>query len=236
MREFDTNDQTEPVPDYKEDIIFEQTMSPEIGELVEALAQAQGEIVGAAKGSENPFFKSRYADLAQVWEACREPLSKHGIAVIQIPQPHPDMVSLLTLVAHKSGQWIKGRLDMRPNKSDPQGIGSCLTYARRYALAAMIGVAQIDDDGEGAMNRGTVQGKPVNQDRVMRAANKIKQLIDEEDEGTMRDNCRKVDAALSNDERVQVADLLKKEKPDGSRKTYVSIYNEWLKVPDEANP
>lgn len=131
----------------------EPMMSAEIGELAKALSAAQGAITGAKKDADNPFFKSKYADLAACWEACRGPLSDHGLAVVQTPEHNLDGVTLVTLLMHSSGQWIKGRLTMIPGKNDPQGVGSCLTYARRYALAAIVGLAQVDDDAESATFR-----------------------------------------------------------------------------------
>ena len=134
-----------------------ETQSAEIGKLAEALAAAQADITGALKTSENPFFKSRYADLATVMEACRAPLSKHGLAVIQTTEGGTDTVTIVTTLAHASNQWIRGRLTMKPVKADPQTLGSCITYGRRYTLAAMVGVAPEDDDGNlaaGKMNDG----------------------------------------------------------------------------------
>jgi hypothetical protein len=102
---------------------------------------------GAVKDSANPFFKSKYADLASIWDACREPLSKNELAIIQIPQCD----GIETILAHSSGEWIKGFLKISPAKQDAQSIGSALTYARRYALAAMVGIAPEDDDGNAAV-------------------------------------------------------------------------------------
>lgn len=128
--------------------------SENIEALAAALAKAQGEITGALKDSSNPFFKSRYADLASCWDACRAQLSKNGLAVIQTTLATDGAtVEVLTTLAHASGQWIRGRLRMAPKEATPQGIGSCITYARRYALAAMVGLAQIDDDAESAHGR-----------------------------------------------------------------------------------
>lgn len=134
-------------------------MSPAIGQLAAALAAAQGEITGARKDSENPFFKSSYADLAACWDACRMPLSKNGLAVIQTTEESPEGVKVLTTLAHKSGEWIRGQLFMKPVKSDPQGIGSCITYARRYALAGIVGIAQVDDDANQASGKGKADTK-----------------------------------------------------------------------------
>lgn len=128
-------------------------MSPLINELAGALAKAQGQMEGAKKDMANPFFKSKYADLASVWEAARKPLSDNGLAVIQTTNGDCEVVTVITTLFHSSGQWIRGTLKMRPSKLDPQGIGSCLTYARRYALAAMVGIAPEDDDGNAASQK-----------------------------------------------------------------------------------
>jgi hypothetical protein len=130
--------------------------SESIGKLAEALAKAQGAIEGAKKDSANPFFKSKYADLASVWDACRKALSENSLSVVQTTDESPDAVIVDTRLCHSSGEWIQGRLVMKPVKADPQGIGSCLTYARRYALSAMVGIAPEDDDGNAAT--GKVEG------------------------------------------------------------------------------
>lgn len=135
--------------------------SADIGELAKALASAQGKIKPAMKDSENPFFKSRYADLATVMAVCRDELSRNGIAVVQLTdfssgqaENLPDTTWIVTTLLHSSGQWISGRYPVRPIKQDPQSLGSAVTYARRYGLMAMVGiVAADDDDGEGAMGR-----------------------------------------------------------------------------------
>lgn len=137
--------------------------SDTIGELAKALASAQGLIEGAKKDSENPFFKSKYADLASVRDACQSALSKNGLAVVQVPSTaigeHSTVISVETLLMHSSGEWILGDLSAIPVKEDPQGIGSCITYLRRYALAAFAGVAPEDDDGNAAS--GPSNGKPM---------------------------------------------------------------------------
>ena len=127
--------------------------SENINELAAALSKAQGKITGALKDSSNPFFKSKYADLASVWDACREQLSANGLAVVQSLSNEADNIIVITTLVHSSGQWMRGSLAVKPVKHDPQGIGSAITYARRYALAAIVGVAQIDDDAEAAMGR-----------------------------------------------------------------------------------
>jgi len=128
--------------------------SETIGELAKALAAAQGEIENAKKDAENPFFKSKYADLAAVREAYQKPLSKHGLALVQTPSTEFTedgmIVSVTTILMHTSGEWVSGQIRAIPGKTDPQGIGSCVTYLRRYGAGAITGVAADDDDGNAA--------------------------------------------------------------------------------------
>jgi len=129
------------------------TMSQSIGSLAESLSKAQGMMTGATKDSKNPFFKSSYADLHAVWGAIREPLSKNGLAVVQTTETLPEGLCVVTLLVHSSGEWIRSETPIMSAKQDAQGMGSGITYARRYALAAIVGIAQMDDDGEAAMGR-----------------------------------------------------------------------------------
>lgn len=133
--------------------------SEQINELATALAKAQGAIKHAAKESRNPHFGSNYADLASVWEACRQPLADNGLSVVQLPEESEQGVRMTTVLMHTSGQFISGTVLMPVDRATPQAVGSAITYARRYALAAMVGVCPDDDDAEGAMRRGE-QGQP----------------------------------------------------------------------------
>ncbi|HDY66212.1 MAG TPA: hypothetical protein ENH85_00320 [Candidatus Scalindua sp.] len=128
--------------------------SDSIGKLSEALSKAQGALEGAVENSVNPFFKSKYSDLTSIWKACRKPLTDNGLSVIQTCQSETaDIVIIETMLCHTSGEWVKGKLAMKPIKTDPQAIGSCITYARRYSLAAIAGVSPEDDDAESTMKR-----------------------------------------------------------------------------------
>ena len=132
------------------------TTSDSINELAAALAKAQAEMGAARKDSTNPHFKSSYADLASVRDACVPALTKHGIAVIQSPRLVMNGTALLELETrflHASGQWAADTLVVPLSKVDAQGVGSATTYARRYALAAFACIAQADDDGEAAIGR-----------------------------------------------------------------------------------
>jgi len=125
--------------------------SESVKELNTALAKAQGELFAAKKDSINPHFKSKYADLASVWEACREALSSNGLSVTQMPAEFQNnIMTLVTRISHSSGEWLEQTMTCPVGKPDPQGIGSCLTYMRRYALAAVVGVYQDDDDANSA--------------------------------------------------------------------------------------
>jgi hypothetical protein len=128
--------------------------SEQIGELAAALAKAQGELEGAHKDSANPFFKSKYADLASVWDACRGPLSENGLAIVQLPRADGNAVTMETRLIHSSGQWIEGELTAVAKDEGPQSIGSAVTYLRRYMLQAVTGVAPEDDDGNAATSEG----------------------------------------------------------------------------------
>jgi hypothetical protein len=134
----------------------DEMQSENINELAAALAIAQGQITGALKGETNSFFNSKYADLASVWDACRKSLSEQGLAVIQTTDVVTEgSITLVTTLAHKSGQFVRGVMTMSPKDKTPQAFGSCLTYMRRYGLAAIVGVAQVDDDANAATGKAT---------------------------------------------------------------------------------
>ena len=125
--------------------------SENLADLAAALCAVQGELKPAIKQADNPFFKSKYVDLPGVWEAIRPLLAKNGLSVVQTFTASADGPTIVTTLMHKSGQWVSSELFLKPAKSDPQGVGSAITYGRRYALAAMVGVvADEDDDGNAA--------------------------------------------------------------------------------------
>lgn len=124
--------------------------SASITKIAAALSKAQAEIEGAVKGSVNPHFRSKYADLGAVVDAIREPFAKYGLAYIQEPGSTNGKLSLTTTLLHESGEYIRSTLEMPVTKHDPQGYGSAITYGRRYALLAMAGIAPEDDDGNAA--------------------------------------------------------------------------------------
>lgn len=130
-------------------------MSENITELAAALAVAQKTIEGAAKDRHNPAFRSKYADLSSVWEAWQAVGPANGLAVLQLPGAMVEgKVTLTTMLTHKSGQWMRETLSIPVTKQDAQGYGSALTYARRYALSAFVGIAPEDDDGNASVKKG----------------------------------------------------------------------------------
>jgi hypothetical protein len=124
--------------------------SPTIGKVAAALAKAQQEMGKAVKDSNNPAFKSKYADLTSCLDAVTAALNKHDIAVMQLPEGHSGHISLTTLLTHSSGEYIGSTdsLPRNPNARNPaHEHGSTLTYLRRYGIAAVCGLGQEDDDG-----------------------------------------------------------------------------------------
>jgi hypothetical protein len=149
---------------------------PGKAEIFTALAKAQLEIRNAEKNVDNEFTKKPYADLASVLDAVREPLAKNGIALFQITaDPGDGKLGIRTVLAHTSGQTIEDVITMSPVKWDPQGVGSCRTYMRRYSILAICGIAGAnDDDAEAA------QGDPNDYPRITEAeAEKILITADE---------------------------------------------------------
>jgi hypothetical protein len=130
-----------------------------VKELFTALALAQAEMEAATKDSNNPFFKSKYADLNSVMGAVKPALAKHGLAFIQVCRESDAHATIETVIIHSSGeQFACGPVSVPVNKNDAQGYGSALTYARRYSLASAFGVGAEDDDGNAA-----AKAKPVEQ-------------------------------------------------------------------------
>ena len=124
----------------------ENWKSAEIDKLAQALAKAQSEMEGAKKESTNPFFKSSYADLHAVIKSSLPHLSKYGLCVTQGNEPIKGAVCVTTTLMHESGQWIRSKVKLPLAKVDAQGVGSAITYGRRYGLSSMVGIAQYDDD------------------------------------------------------------------------------------------
>ena len=139
-----TNSTVNPTPENDDT----SRKSDKIDKLASALSKAQSEMKGAEKKSINPFFNSGYADLHTVIESSLPHLNKHGLSIVQ--GHYRDEIGtfyVTTTLLHRSGQWIRSKLQMPVEKANAQGIGATTTYARRFSLCAMVGIAQTDDDG-----------------------------------------------------------------------------------------
>lgn len=119
--------------------------SESIKEIATALCKFQGAVEKIKKTETNPFFKSKYASLSDILDVIRQPLSDNGLSFVQFPTGE---YGLTTILMHTSGEWLLESYTMEPTKKDPQGAGSVITYQRRYALGAILGL-NIDEDDDG---------------------------------------------------------------------------------------
>lgn len=147
--------------------------SDHTNEIAAALAKAQGQMEAAHKDRENPFFKSVYATLASVWQSCRKALADNGLSVVQSAENDGDAILVVTRLMHSSGQFFEGELRVKPVKLDPQGMGSALTYARRYAMMAMVGIAPADSDDDDGNAASRSQQQPQNTPRAQAATKQL---------------------------------------------------------------
>jgi hypothetical protein len=122
--------------------------SENINELSLALTKAQAEMGGAVTDANNPFFKSKYADLGSIIRVIKPPFAKHGLSYSQFPITSEDRIGVETVIVHESGQFISNEFTMRVPKADPQSAGGVISYCRRYALQAVCGIPAVDSDGE----------------------------------------------------------------------------------------
>lgn len=139
-------------------------MSTEVKDLFAALAKVQKTITDAKMDSVNPHFRSKYASLASVYEACRKLCAENNISISQLATTVDGNPAVWTMLGHASGQWIRSLLIVPADKQTPQGMGSALTYGRRYALSAIVGIAaDEDDDGNASEAQSQQQPKPQQQ-------------------------------------------------------------------------
>ena len=124
--------------------------SDTIASLAAALNKAQAEMSGAKKSANNPFFRSNYANLEEVINCVKEPFADNGLSFVQFPISGDGVAGVETIIMHESGEFISGEFMLKCSKNDPQGMGSAITYARRYGLQSACGVPSEDDDGNAA--------------------------------------------------------------------------------------
>lgn len=137
--------------------------SESIKELATALANAQGDFKPAEFDGVNPHFRSKYATLTSVMNSIREPMKKNGLSVVQVVFELEKGMILETTVFHASGEWLSSDMPLYISKDDMQGLGSAITYAKRYAISAMLGIVADDDDDANAAT-----GKPMERESLKR--------------------------------------------------------------------
>lgn len=158
-------------------------MSLTITKLVPALSKAQSKIKGALEKSLNPHFKSKYADLESIWEACKDALVENEFCVSQIVSIESEKPILITLLLHSSGEWLKSCMPLLQTKPDIQGLGSALTYCRRYSLASILCCCTVeDDDGEKARQS---EERSIKKEEIKR-----KQEMQRKNPSTFKDLCK----------------------------------------------
>lgn len=128
-----------------------------IASLAAALNKAQAEMSGAKKSAKNTFF-GNYANLEEVINCVKEPFANNGLSFVQFPISGDGVAGVETVIMHESGEFISGEFMLKCSKNDPQGMGSAITYARRYGLQSACGIPSEDDDGNAASVKMTAKG------------------------------------------------------------------------------
>lgn len=124
--------------------------SEKVDAIFGALAEFQAEVKDPTKDANNPFFKSKYVTLDNLVSCVRPTLAKHGLCYAQECGGNESVITVSTVLMHKTGQWIKfDPVPLKSAKQDPQGAGSAVTYGRRYSLSAALGIAWCDEDDDG---------------------------------------------------------------------------------------
>lgn len=150
--------------------------SDSIKELATALSKFQKEVKNPKNIANNPFFNSKYAPLDEVINVIKEPLAKNGLSFIQMPNSEDgNLASVITVLMHESGEWIESEpLKLKNEKPTAQGSGSSITYARRYQLSAVLGIAsEDDDDGNSASQAKLITKEQVEEIRTLAKQKKV---------------------------------------------------------------
>lgn len=172
--------------------------SEQITEIAKSLVAAQSELKNTPASAVNPHFKSRYTPLDDILDMAREVLPKHGLSVLQSVSGESETITVTTMLMHTSGQWLESDpLTMKAERTTPQGQGSAITYARRYSLSAMLGVAtDPDDDGNGA------EESPKQQAKSAPVVGQAPKTINKEQIGELNDIC--MDGDTLNKDKIKL--------------------------------
>ena len=167
--------------------------SETISELAKALVKFNARVGKISKDAKNPFFKNNYATLDNIIDEVRPILSEFGLNILQLPSSDGEHIKISTLLMHESGEWLESDgLTMKPVKNDPQGMGSAITYARRYALQSFLSLnTGEDDDGNNASQaRKPQQQKPIElatEEQILKFQNKAQEYCTLKGKGTPQD-------------------------------------------------
>jgi hypothetical protein len=155
--------------------------SETLSKLAPALVKAQSAMAGATKSAANPFFKSKYANLEEVIRVVKTAFGEQGLSFVQFPISGEGTAGVETIIMHESGEFISNEFLLKCSKSDPQGMGSAITYARRYGLQSACGIPSEDDDGNAASAPAPKKPavsflKPVGAIKLLKGANSLDEL------------------------------------------------------------
>ena len=178
--------------------------SESIVKIAQALVKAQSKMGNAVKDSKNPFYRSSYADLNSVREACMPALNAEGISIIQPTTVIEGKLYVETVLLHESGEFVSGLYEVVVAKqNDPQALGSAISYSRRYGLQSMVNVGSTDDDGEAASNRQTQQSS-------QRVVTESKPVVTQQ---KPVENVPRVDAVVAQEKVAESRGSFRKNKP-----------------------
>lgn len=194
--------------------------SESIAELSKALVKAQSEVENASKSSINPHFKSKYADLAEVLNTVRPVFTLNNLAFVQMPSFDSGVASVETLLTHSSGEWISNIASAPVTKQDAQGVGSAITYLRRYSLAAFAGIAQEDDDANASVGKKPKVQEPeaqpvINEEQYRQLCDELTEIIAEIKIGINKQDLKRAAAAWKTLTEEQAMALWKSPKNGG---------------------
>lgn len=138
-----------------------EARSQEVTNIIKGLMEVQPKLhVERNKTGQVGNQRYKYADLASVWDSCRELLKDQGMVIMHSSSPNTtnDAITVTATLWHTSGQWMSSSITMKPRSMTPQEVGSALTYGRRYTLASLVGIV-VDDDDDGKKASSTPPAK-----------------------------------------------------------------------------
>jgi len=197
--------------------VYKIKKSESIENLAKSLSKFQSEVTNPTNTATNPFFKSKYAPLSEVLNTVRPLLSKNGLSVMQSTTARNEMVIITTMLIHDSGEWIQfSSLPLKPEKNNPQGVGSAITYGRRYTLSAVLGISSEDDD-DGNTASGNVENKK------QKTESKKKTAAETKKDTELKDIIKKIDTLALTKSKTNREETVKAIKAHHTEVNYNTI-------------